>query len=86
MRCPLNGLRPIDEFAYGGEVRAMPDPQRATDAQWAAYVFERSGVAGIKREWWYHVPSGTWFVAERDTATDTVLATWLPEAASEAGQ
>lgn len=78
LRCPFNGERPISEFAYGGEVRPMPDPDTASDADWAAYVFNRSGVPGIKREWWLHVASGTWFIAERDTVGDTVLHTWLP--------
>lgn len=83
LRCPLNGVRPISEFAYGGEVRAMPDPDAATDAQWASYVFDRSGVPGVKREWWYHLASGTWFIAERDVASDTVRATWLPHEVPE---
>lgn len=78
LRCPVNGERPITEFTYGGEVRPMPDPAQATDAQWAAYVFERSGAPGIKREWWYHGPSGTWFIAERDVTLDQVHGTWLP--------
>lgn len=77
LNCPINGPRPISEFAYGGEYRDMPDPAAASDLQWADYVFNRSGTAGVKREWWYHLPSGVWFVAQRDTATDRVLATWL---------
>lgn len=81
LRCPLNGSRPISEFAYGGELRAMPDPSRSTDYEWASYVFNRNGAPGLKKEWWYHVPSGTWFIAERDTATDHVLDTYLYGAA-----
>ena len=54
----------------------MPDPARCTDAEWAAYVFNRSGVPGVKREWWCHTPSGYWFIAERDTASDEVLASY----------
>ncbi|MCE2969018.1 MAG: sarcosine oxidase subunit delta [Burkholderiales bacterium] len=76
LACPINGLRPVAEFAYGGEVRAEP-AGAVVDAQWADYVFNRNGAAGVKREWWYHVPSGTWFVAERDTARDVVLRTYL---------
>jgi len=74
--CPLNGLRPAEEFAYGGEVRVMPDPARVDDARWAQYVFHRSGVPGVKREWWCHTSSGVWFIAERDTASDVVLRTF----------
>lgn len=79
MTCPVNGPRAMLEFAYGGEVRAMPDPDAAGDAAWADYVFHRNGAPGIKREWWCHVPSNTWFIAERDTARDEILRTWLPE-------
>ena len=85
LTCPLNGPRPINEFAYGGEVRPMPDPDTCTDAEWSDYVFNRSGVAGVKREWWCHSPSGVWFLAERDTTTDTILRTFLASA-SEASR
>ena len=77
MPCPLNGPRPIQEFQYGGELRDMPDPLQASDDQWADYVFNRSGEPGVKPEWWYHVPSGTWFIAERDNVTDEILRTYL---------
>jgi sarcosine oxidase, subunit delta len=77
MTCPVNGPRPISEFACAGEVREMPDPQAASDTQWADYVFNRNGTSGVKREWWCHTPSGVWFIAERDTATDTVSRTYL---------
>ena len=81
--CPLNGLRPAEEFIYGGELRAMPDPA-VDDAHWSRYVFHRSGVPGVKREWWCHVPSGYWFVLERDTLTDEVLRTWAAADVQEA--
>lgn len=81
LTCPLNGPRPISEFVYGGEVRPMPDPDTCSDAEWSDYVFNRSGVAGVKREWWCHSPSGVWFLAERDTTTDTVLRTFLSSSA-----
>lgn len=77
LTCPVNGPRPLDEFVFGGEVRAMPDPAAVDDTAWADYVFNRAGAPGVKREWWYHAPSGTWFVAERDTLTDVVERTYL---------
>lgn len=76
MRCPLNGVRPVSEFAYGGEVRAMPDPDTCSDDDWTAYVFNRSGIPAVKREWWCHIASGYWFIAERDTARDIVIGTY----------
>jgi sarcosine oxidase subunit delta len=75
--CPINGPRPVSEFFYWGEVRETPDAGRATDSEWADYVFNRNGASGVKREWWHHVPSGVWFVAERDTGADRILRTYL---------
>jgi len=77
LTCPINGPRPVQEFVYGGEYRPMPDEATASDAQWADYVFNRSGEPGLSREWWYHAPSGTWFIAERDNVKDVVLRTYL---------
>ncbi|MDR2625583.1 MAG: sarcosine oxidase subunit delta [Zoogloeaceae bacterium] len=77
MTCPINGTRPIAEFSYGGTLRVMPDPNAASDAEWSDYVFNRDNAPGIKREWWRHIPSNTWFIAERDTERDVVLRTWL---------
>ncbi len=77
LNCPINGPRPIQEFVFGGELREMPDPATATDSQWADYIFNREGEPGIKREWWFHVASNTWFVAERDVVKDEILRTYL---------
>jgi sarcosine oxidase subunit delta len=78
--CPLNGARPVSEFAYGGELRPMPDPDTCSDAEWSAYVFNRSGSPGVKYEWWCHLASGYWFIAQRDTLRDVVVATLAVEA------
>ncbi|MEK6247381.1 MAG: sarcosine oxidase subunit delta [Planctomycetales bacterium] len=79
INCPVNGPRPIQEFHFGGQVRDMPEPDTATDQQWADYIFNRDGEPGTKCEWWYHVPSGIWFVAERDYLTDEFIKTYLYE-------
>jgi sarcosine oxidase, subunit delta len=88
MTCPVNGPRVISEFAYGGELRTMPDPGTASDTVWADYVFNRNSVPAVKQEWWCHTPSGVWFIAERDTATDMVRRTYLYQAghAEQPGQ
>jgi sarcosine oxidase subunit delta len=78
--CPLNGARPVTEFAYGGEVRASPDPDTCSDAEWSGYVFNRSGSPGAKYEWWCHIASGFWFVVLRDTLRDEVISTHPAEA------
>ena len=77
IHCPINGPRPLQEFTFGGEVRPMPEPAAATDEAWADYVFNRAGEPAVKREWWYHIASGTWFIAERDTRTDDIGRTYL---------
>ncbi len=77
LNCPLYGLRPLSEFVYGGEFRTMPDPDACSDQDWSNYVYQRKGAPQIKKEWWYHGPSGTWFLAERNTLTDEVSATYL---------
>jgi len=77
LRCPVNGLRPIQEFVYGGLFRPSPDSHASSDNEWADYVFSRSGEPGLKKEWWYHIASGTWFIAERDTRTDEIVQTYL---------
>jgi sarcosine oxidase subunit delta len=78
MPCPLNGPRNISEFVYGGEVKAMPDPDTCTDKEWAGYVFYSDNLVGIVREWWLHSPSGYWFIAERHTGSDDILRTYDP--------
>jgi len=77
MTCPINGPRLISEFVYGGELRPMPDPDTCDDVAWSDYVYNRNGAPGVKREWWCHTPSNTWFVAERDTLRDSILRTYL---------
>jgi sarcosine oxidase subunit delta len=77
LRCPINGLRPLQEFAFGGELREAPDPATASDEAWADHVFNRAGAPGVKREWWYHAASGTWFIAERDTLRDEFIRSYL---------
>lgn len=75
LNCPLNGPRNISEFAYGGEVQIMP----AVDAgvrEWADYVFIENNTRGLVREWWIHLPTSYWFIAERDTETNDVVRTY----------
>lgn len=65
------------------KLRPMPNPDTASDAVWTDYLFNRNGEPGISREWWYHLASGTWLIAERDLVKDVFLRTYLYT--SEAG-
>lgn len=75
--CPLNGPRNAQEFACAGEVVAEPAAD-ATASDWAGYVFLHDNPAGMVREWWCHLPTSYWFIAERDTRTDEILRTYPP--------
>ena len=71
--CPGLGPRPQSEFVFGGEVRTPPAPDGTGDREWLNYVFNRHGAPAVCREWWYHSPTGMWFVLERDTLSDTFV-------------
>ena len=76
MPCPLNGPRNIQEFICAGPVEPHPDPNRCTDEEWTEYVWLEENLAGVVREWWCHVATSYWFIAERNTVTDEILATY----------
>ena len=54
----------------------MPDPPKCSDRDWADYVFIENNKAGVVREWWCHVPTSYWFIAERNTVTDEIIRTY----------
>ncbi|MDE0371264.1 MAG: sarcosine oxidase subunit delta [Rhodospirillales bacterium] len=73
LTCPLNGPRNIAEFTYGGEYRVPPDPDAASDRDWAEHVFFHDNPDGVVLEWWCHTASAFWFLVERDTRSDEIL-------------
>ena len=74
LECPRCGRRPLDEFAFGGERRPVPDGitdphERDFDEVW---VFENPD--GPTTERWFHAAGcRRWLTVRRDTSTDTVL-------------
>jgi heterotetrameric sarcosine oxidase delta subunit len=85
LTCPFCGPRPVDEFAYFGEVTKRPEGS-PTLRELAEYVYLRDNVAGRQREWWQHRSGcGEWFLAERDTRTNVVLEVSLPRPERHAG-
>ena len=74
---PVEWSRPIQEFHYGGEFHPPLNPADLNDVDWGQEVHHRHGEPGVKREWWYHTASGTWFIAERDNLQDHVIQTYL---------
>jgi sarcosine oxidase, subunit delta len=79
IECPYCGVRPELEFVYGGEAHiARPAAEaKATDAQWADYLYARTNTRGVHAERWRHTRGcGRFFNALRDTMTDQFVATY----------
>lgn len=77
MPCPLNGLRNINEFAYGGEVHPHPEAD-CDDTRWTDFVFYPQNHDEWVYEWWLHSASGYWFIAERHRKSDEIKRTFDP--------
>jgi sarcosine oxidase subunit delta len=68
--CVHCGLRDVDEFRFGGELRSRPTFEASNEA-WADYNFMRNNTAGIQKEWWFHrLGCGQWFQLERNTRSN----------------
>ena len=76
--CPWCKQRDEVEFTFGGESHlTRPDPNIATDAEWADYLFNRSNPRGIHHECWCHsYGCGRWFNVARDTVTHEIVAVY----------
>ncbi len=84
LTCPNCGPREVTDFSFGGEVNPRPKA-RPTERELGSYNYFRRNVAGVQREWWNHRSGcSAWFLAERDTRTNEVLWTELPDAAASA--
>jgi sarcosine oxidase subunit delta len=57
----------------------MPDAAASDDA-WTEYLFLDVNLAGEIHEWWLHATTNTWFIARRNTVTDTILETMTVDA------
>ena len=47
-----------------------------SDEDWADFIWMSNNTAGVVREWWCHVATNYWFIAERDTVSDEILKTY----------
>lgn len=86
LTCPHCGPRPVEEFAYRGEILTRPK-EKPTYRELGEYIYIKRNVAGVQREWWAH-RSGCelWFVAERDTRTNEVLSVTVPPTQRESAE
>jgi sarcosine oxidase subunit delta len=77
--CPHCGERAESEYHYGGEAHiARPyDPAKASDAEWADYLFFRKNTKGVTFERWLHAQGcRRWFNVARHTVTYEILAVY----------
>lgn len=79
--CPNCGPRNSSEFAYFGETKPRPAVNETDLAEWSSYLFMKRNPAGWTTEHWYHREGcRTFLVAERDTVTNEIRSTSIPEA------
>jgi sarcosine oxidase, subunit delta len=78
IHCPYCGPRPEPEFAHGGQAHiARPEPSKATDDDWLAFLYLRDNTRGLFAERWRHARGcGRFFNALRDTTTDHFIETY----------
>ncbi len=68
---PLCGLRDLREFTYRGA--ALTDrPSGDWSDDWDEFLHLRDNPAGPTEELWYHGPTGTWIIVERNTVTHEI--------------
>ena len=81
IKCPYCGIRPQNEFAYGGDanVKRPSLNKEVTDKEWDNFVYNRVSPRGKHLEVWRHI-SGCrqWFKVLRDTATHEIFQTAKP--------
>jgi len=86
--CPYCGVRDQDEFRYGGEAPIIrpADPDKASDKEWADYLFYRENTKGAHLERWLHTYGcKQWFLIERDTLTHAITQVRLMDGVSGDG-
>ncbi|MBI2194916.1 MAG: sarcosine oxidase subunit delta [Planctomycetes bacterium] len=77
--CPNCGERSVYEFRFGAEVKSRPSAGSPSE-DWLRYTYVKQNESGVQKEWWYHrMGCRQWFIAVRNTATNEVLSTSLPE-------
>ena len=74
--CPLNGPRNIDEFVWGGEVKAMLDPMPSRDPRLGRHVFIENNARAWCGSGGATCRPTIWFIAERNTVTDEIIRTF----------
>jgi heterotetrameric sarcosine oxidase delta subunit len=79
INCPWCGPRDEEEFCCGGQSHIIrpPEPKQISDAEWAAYQFNRVNPKGLHLERWRHTfGCQQWFNIARHTVSHDILAVY----------
>ncbi len=73
--CPTCGRRPVEEYAFGGELRGVFEQITDPTERDVDYVWMYDNVEGVTVERWFHrAGCRRWLTLRRDTMTDAVVA------------
>jgi heterotetrameric sarcosine oxidase delta subunit len=74
LSCPRCGRRPLDEFVFGGERRAVPGTLTDPDDIDFDGVMLFDNPDGVTTERWFHAAGcRRWLTVRRDTRVDRVV-------------
>lgn len=72
--CPTCGRRPVEEFAFGGELRGVAEGIADPIERDIDYVWMYDNIEGVTIERWFHrAGCRRWLTQRRDTITDSVV-------------
>lgn len=79
--CPCCGVSGEEtEFAAGGEAHIVRAGPGSSDAEFAAYLFDRKNPRGVHFERWRHAfGCGKWFHMARSTATLEIFGVYAAD-------
>jgi heterotetrameric sarcosine oxidase delta subunit len=71
LTCPNCGRRPIEEYAFGGEIPVVPDAITDPDERDVDLVWMFGNPDGLTTERWFHLAGcRRWTTVRRDTSID----------------
>ena len=72
--CPICGRRPVEEFAFGGEARSIPERITDPNERDVDYAWMLDNLDGLSTERWFHQAGcRRWLTLRRNTTIDAVV-------------
>ena len=74
LNCPQCGSRPVEEFAFGGELPTVPDRITDPHERDVDYVWMFDNLEGVSTERWFHQAGcRRWHTVSRNTINDAII-------------